>query len=75
MMIENKFDVRRQIFRVWGPIPGEKKVSMKKKPNFFPFSIIEEISIGHSSEIVVLGHWLGKFAKMSIYTILEGVQK
>ena len=56
MMIENKFDVRRQIFRVWGPIPGEKKVSMKKKPNFSPFSIIEEISIGHSSEIVVLGH-------------------
>ena len=56
MMIENKFDARKKIFRVWGPIPGGKKVSMKQKPNFFHFLIIEEISIEHSSEIVVLGH-------------------
>ena len=56
MMIDNKFDVWKKIFRVWVPIPGEKKVSMKKKTLFSPFSIIEEISIGHSLEIVVLGH-------------------
>ena len=42
-MIENKFDIRRQIFRVWGPIPGGKKGLHEEKKQFFsPFQLLKK---------------------------------